>query len=136
MRRLLVLVQMTLLIACAPAPTPPRTVTPSPAVVVTSAPSVSPMPSGASIGVICGPLVSEPDGCAAAVEAAIRLKDVGVAWSSVRVDPPDKTCAGVASPCRAPTIVVRFVSSRESAAVAEVPLVRATTGWISFRAIR
>jgi hypothetical protein len=136
MRRLLALVPMVFLVACTLAPTPGPTLAPSPSPTVSAAPSVSSSPSAVSLSIVCGPLGSAPGDCAGAVEAATRLKDADVAWSSIRVDLPDKTCAGSTGQCRPATIVVRFFASGQSAPVAEVPLIRATTGWISLSSIR
>jgi hypothetical protein len=128
MRRVLVLLPLAVLFGCSTIPSPPPTPEPSP--------TASAQPTPETIAIACGPLADDPPDCAAALEAAIRLKDPAVNWSSARVDSGEETCAGVTTPCRAPTVVVSFLSEDSALAVDEVPLAGGDGEWISMAAIR
>lgn len=122
MRRLLCLLPVALLFGCS------SYLGPTPVVQQSSSPS--------PVAIVCGPLSSDPADCAAAVEAAVRIKDPAVDWASIRIDAPEETCTGATSPCRAPTVIVRFLGTDPSVVAAEVPLVQGTSGWVFLGAIR
>ena len=121
MRRFLLVLAAAMLLACTSTPTP--------------SPPTAPSPSPIAVALDCGPLTSAAS-CAAAVEVGIRIKDPAIAWSSIRIVPPDKTCVGATGPCRAPQVVVRFFSADPSVSVADVGLVSTGGGWVYIGQIR
>lgn len=124
MRRLLICLPLVFLFGCSSTPSPTSSVQASPA------PSVGPSPS--AVAIVCGPLASSD--CTSAVEAAFRLKDPAIGWSSIRIDAPATSCANTRYLC-GPTVIVRFLGTRGSFGT-EVPLIRGTGGWLYFSSIQ